>query len=137
MLLVDDEPEVLDVTSRFPSGAGCRVLTAASVDQALAVLRDSRVDLVLTDLRLPGRGGEDLLVALRRDPSLASVRSAVMTGDVANAATQRVAKEMGVGVLAKPFTSRELLEFVDRQLPLNERTARPAEITPSMHTQQP
>ena len=83
---MDDEVRLLDVLSGILESLGYRPLTSSNGEEALAMLDEETVDLVLTDLRMPGMSGEDLLAAIRRrDPSMpvvimtaySSVRDAV------------------------------------------------------------
>ena len=66
ILVVDDEEMIRDLLSSALSQEGYRCLTAADVDGAFAILGDHRVDLVITDIMMPGRSGVDLLRDLKR-----------------------------------------------------------------------
>ena len=65
ILVVDDEEAQRKVLAGFLRKRGYEILTAASVDEALDLARAKTVDLVLTDLRMPGRTGLDLVQDLR------------------------------------------------------------------------
>ncbi len=65
LLLVDDEPANLDSLERIFSREGHRVLLAASAQAAIEQLRKEPVDVVLTDLMMPGMSGQELLRAVR------------------------------------------------------------------------
>jgi DNA-binding NtrC family response regulator len=66
ILIVDDEEEIRTLFSRVLSRAGYEILLAEDAQQALLVLRERAVDLVLLDLHMPGLvDGEDMLVYLR------------------------------------------------------------------------
>ena len=75
VLVVDDEPEALRLFQRMlaTSGRGYRVLRAADGQQALAVARIARPDVILLDLVMPGMDGFRLLEARRADPVLRDV----------------------------------------------------------------
>jgi putative two-component system response regulator len=64
LLLVDDEPDILD-SLRRSFRKGFKVHTASSGEQALDILREHAVDLVLSDQRMPGLSGADVLKAAR------------------------------------------------------------------------
>lgn len=67
ILIVDDEQMIRDLLVDILSAAGnYRLLTAANGEEALTVFTNQEVDLVLTDLRMPGVGGLELLAELRR-----------------------------------------------------------------------
>ena len=93
-----------------------RAIAVSTVDAALDVLRSTRADLVLADLRMPGKDGQDLFAALRAQPHLGGIPVAFTTGDAANPSTRSFLEEHGLPVLAKPYRSAELLDFVARQL---------------------
>ena len=71
ILVVDDEEAVRYVFERYLRMAGYRVSTAAGGDEAMASHQADRADLVITDFKMPGMNGEELLRRLRGlDPSL-------------------------------------------------------------------
>lgn len=116
VLLVDDEPDLLEATRETLCAEGYRVMAAGDVDAALGLLRREPVDLVLADLRMPGKDGRDLFAAARAETPLAGIPMAFMTGDLANASTRRFLEEHQLPVLAKPWQSAQLLDFVGRQI---------------------
>lgn len=116
VLLVDDEPALREVMAENLRAAGYRAIAVGTVDAALEVLRRTRPDLVLSDLRMPGKDGQDLFAALRAHPELKHVPVVFTTGDLGNPSTRRFLDEHECPVLAKPYLSAELLEFVARHL---------------------
>jgi CheY-like chemotaxis protein len=102
VLLVDDDDAVRKVTARYLARLGYSVVEAADGRRALQLTGpDSRIDLVLSDIALPGMRGPVLLSALRaRCPSL---RAVLMTG-YAPEALQPEYWPPDTGFLAKPFT---------------------------------
>ncbi|MBU0509272.1 sigma-54 dependent transcriptional regulator [bacterium] len=123
ILVVDDNPDTVEVLDRNLSRQGYQVFTAASAASALDVLTATPIDLVITDHKMPGTSGLDLIRHVRdnfRDTEVmmitgyASVQNAV-------AAVKTGAEEY----LAKPFTDDELLEAIGRVLrKLRQRRAR-------------
>ncbi|WP_375464522.1 chemotaxis protein CheW [uncultured Methylobacterium sp.] len=66
LLLVDDSAFFRDMLSPVLKAAGYRVVTASGADEAMAALQaDARIDVVVTDLEMPGRSGFDLVAAMR------------------------------------------------------------------------
>ena len=107
--MVEDEPEVREVTQRVLRKAGYRVLAAASGDEALsleaAVL--SRVRLLVTDVVMPGLDGRAMAEELlRRHPAL---RVLFVSGYTQDLIDQRGVLGAGIQFLAKPFTAAMLL----------------------------
>src|SRR4029077_16131895 len=67
VLIVDDEPAVRDLMSRWVSAMGLRPQTAGSADEALARLRTRRYDLAVIDVMMPGHDGLWLANEVQRD----------------------------------------------------------------------
>lgn len=109
VLVVDDEPMVLRAVCRSLERAGYRTLPAESADDAerLFLAHPERVDLVLTDVVMPGGDGPSLVARLRR--AAPSVRVLFMTGYSAGFV-------MPVGTLRKPLTPDRLVRAVREAL---------------------
>ena len=72
LLLVDDEERILSALQRTLRREGYEILAANSVDRALAILDEGPVDLILSDFKMPGMTGLELLMeARRRHPRIA------------------------------------------------------------------
>jgi signal transduction histidine kinase/ActR/RegA family two-component response regulator len=80
ILIVDDVPEILLLLRKLVARMGYRVEIAASAAEALAVLGEQPVDLLLTDWAMPGMSGGELISALKRDERLAHIPTIVLTG---------------------------------------------------------
>ncbi|MGQ0799965.1 MAG: response regulator [Pseudomarimonas sp.] len=61
VLAVDDEPNILAALRRLLRSSGFRILTAGNAEEALAQLADEPIDAVLSDMRMPGMNGVQLL----------------------------------------------------------------------------
>ena len=118
ILAVEDEPEVLDVLRAMLHNAGHTVFTAASGREALELFEREPVDLVLTDLGMPGMTGLALAKELKRRRAIAVV---LLTGwaDELDAST---APSVDL-VVPKPFTRERLFEALARTLPDRVRPA--------------
>jgi PAS domain S-box-containing protein len=118
ILAVEDEPEVLDVLRAMLSTAGHTVFTAASGREALELFEHEPVDLVLTDLGMPGMTGLALATEIKRRRAVPVL---LLTGwaDELDAAT---APSVDL-VVAKPFTRERLFEALARTLPDRVRPA--------------
>jgi CheY-like chemotaxis protein len=65
VLVIDDDPMSLELVAMFLEGEGFVVTTAGSGEEAVALLRKSAVDVVLTDMQMPGLSGTQLAAAVR------------------------------------------------------------------------
>ena len=112
ILVADDDSAVRRALCRILKGAGYRVVPAESGAQALAEHErlGGSVDLILTDILMPGISGEDLLLCLRqRQPSLKAI---FVTGYATTAVVEMGDDGGQRAVLPKPFDERRLLEVV-------------------------
>jgi DNA-binding response OmpR family regulator len=109
ILLVDDDPDLLSVTSFALQQAGMLVVTANSYGSALAVFRSERPDLAILDINLPGGSGFDLCQAMRRESALP-----ILMLTVRNEETDLVrALELRADdYLTKPYSPRTLIARV-------------------------
>lgn len=107
VLVVDDEALMLTMAETILMEYGYRVLTAGSGQKAMAILsrEDTKVDLMITDLVMPGMSGRELVERAR--PLRPETKILCMSGYVPPADQQT-----GTAYLQKPFTSRELLARV-------------------------
>jgi DNA-binding NtrC family response regulator len=114
ILIVDDEPDMVENCARILRRAGHRCLTATDPHRALALLESERPDLLLTDLKMPEVDGLALLRRARElDPALPVVMiTAFATIETAVAAI----KEGAFDYLPKSFTVDQLTVVVDRAL---------------------
>src|SRR5450830_1115854 len=67
VLCVDDEPSILSALRRVLRAEGCRLLTAQGGAEALAILATESVDVVVSDMRMPGMDGAQLLARVREE----------------------------------------------------------------------
>jgi len=81
ILVVDDDPDVIEYLSSFLEDEGYEVAAAIDERSALAEVERSSPDAILIDVMLPGKSGLDLLVCLRRDPRWAGIPLVLVTGD--------------------------------------------------------
>jgi two-component system response regulator GlrR len=116
ILVVDDDADMLRLLSMRLHAAGYRVSAVASAEAALAQLDIERPQLVLSDVRLPGRDGLALFDEVRaRHPSL-PVILLTAHGTIPDAVE---ATARGVfGYLTKPYDGRELLDKIKQALAL-------------------
>ena len=108
ILLVEDEPQVLELVCSVLQEQGYRVLPAASPFEALSIFsaHESRIDLLLTDLVMPGMTGVELHRAIARQRS--GLRVLFMSGYADHPAIDQSPQAAGYPFLAKPFGPADL-----------------------------
>jgi CheY-like chemotaxis protein len=120
VLLVDDEPVVLQTAQRMLERQGYRVLTANNARDALLVMarEGPEIDLLILDMHMPAMGGSDVL---RRMPGgTAHLRVLASSGYGPDFALEGVETGHVHGFLQKPYTKSELLGAVRRALDLRK-----------------
>ena len=112
ILIVDDEDATRQLCRDIASEIGLEVRTAATTDEALEILEQSPVDIVVTDLKVPELGGIELLKHIRTNQPNTSVMMLTQYGTIetAVAATQLGAKDY----VTKPFHLQELRTKIER-----------------------
>ena len=114
VLVVDDEPRFVDLYARTLGEAGLDVRTANSAEEALVLLGQGLPDLVISDVRMPGASGLDLLRMARQQAPDLPFLLVTAFADVRDAVT---ALKLGaVDYLAKPVDLDELLACVQDTL---------------------
>ncbi len=115
ILLAEDDPAVSYILARYLDKAGFAVQAAPDGHAALALFDAEPADLLVTDLRMPGMNGEELILALRaRQPDL----PALIVSAYGNELRVQIP---GVRVLSKPVAADELVGLV-RDLLLDAET---------------
>ncbi|GAB4434799.1 MAG: response regulator [Chloroflexi bacterium OHK40] len=113
VLLVDDNPLMQQVISRFLMSQGYQVGVAPSGKEALALVRREGCQLLVIDMRLPDQDGPDLLLALRREPGLERCPAIAVSGLGEDDRERTVAAGFDA-FLAKPIDLDELSAAVQR-----------------------
>lgn len=108
VLVVDDEPSIVELLGEILESAGYRALLARNGRSALAIARRERPALVITDRNMPGIDGVDLLHRLRASPLTSNIPVVIMSS-VRPTRNEEVER---VPFLAKPFDLDEMLATV-------------------------
>lgn len=112
VLVVDDEPAVLDMVHDVLAEEGFTVMAATDGRSALALAVQTQPDLVITDLMMPGMNGRTLCMHLAKDPR--TKRTPVM---LMSAAYRPQSDDRFAAVIAKPFELDDLLQTIESQIP--------------------
>ena len=127
VLVVDDEPAIVEIVRDYLTDAGYRVSTAGSGDEALGQIRSIRPDLIVLDLGLPGLDGLDVTRTVRRSSGVPIIMLTARSDE-----TDRVVGlELGADdYLVKPFSPRELLARVRAVLRRSNASTDPSDVGP-------
>jgi CheY-like chemotaxis protein len=110
VLIVDDDAAFRTTIGRELADQGFAVALAQNADEAIGLLSERAIDVLLTDLRMPGADGIDLLAQVR---TLAPRTRTILMSGYASARDYQRAIECGaVRVVSKPFTASELLQAI-------------------------
>jgi two-component system response regulator AtoC len=114
VLIVDDHPNVLVVLQDILEKEGLTVLTSGSYDEALPFVEGEDLDVIITDLKMPGRSGMDLLnYSRKRRPDIPVIMLSGH-GDIETAVTAM--KNGAFDFISKPVNEIELIPVVRRSL---------------------
>ena len=114
ILVVDDEPSVLEVFQEFLGLQGYVVSTAKSGEEALAALPGLRPDVVLTDINLPGISGLDVMrFAKEADAEIGVI---VVTGHASASNAIEALRQGAFNYITKPFDLDEIHEVIERAI---------------------
>ncbi len=113
IVLIDDDPDILEGLKDILLGEGYEVFCATDGIEGMDSIRDYNPDLIITDIIMPEKDGITLMFDVRRE--VPGVKTMVMSGGGRISAQKHleVAKKIGVDkVIAKPFSSTAFLDAV-------------------------
>jgi DNA-binding response OmpR family regulator len=120
VLVVEDEPNIVDSLSFLMKQAGFEVQIARDGDAAIRVMESRIPDLVLLDVMLPRRDGYDVCREIRANPAWGDVKVMMLTAK-GRALDRRKGMELGADdYVTKPFSTREIVERARRLLEAGE-----------------
>ncbi len=114
ILVVDDAPSTLEVLKRNLVSHGFQVFIASNIRQGLKILESTPIDLVITDLKMPGENGLDLVKHIKENYKDTSVM--MITGYATVEGAVSAVKMGAEEYLPKPFTEDELITAVNKVL---------------------
>jgi len=112
ILVVDDEPEMRSLLREIIQAYQCVPLEAAKATEAMAHMEKYRVDLVLLDIHMQGASGVDLLKVMRRRHLKIPV--IIISGFVTEELAAELAEFTVIGIVAKPFTPKRIIEEIQK-----------------------
>jgi DNA-binding response OmpR family regulator len=123
VMVVDDDPNALDIVRTFLEAKGYRVTTARDGNEALGLLEDVRPALVLLDVMMPGIDGWEVARIIKNHPSFGDTRVVMLTARSDFADKHEGLRAGADDYIVKPIQLRELGERVERNLKARETTA--------------
>jgi two-component system phosphate regulon response regulator PhoB len=113
LLVVDDEPSILETTRFILECEGYHVLTARDGEEALATIQRERPPIVLLDVMIPKLNGFEVCRRIRQDPDLARTFVLILTAR-GQKADEAMAMEAGADTyMRKPFDDEEILACIE------------------------
>ncbi len=122
ILVVDDQPTIAGLMSQLLSMSGYDVVTAPDAEQAEAEVRRQPPDLILSDVRMPGRSGYEFCRALKSDPATRLIPFVLITGLSDSSDKVRGIEAGADDFLNKPVLAEELKARVKSLLRVKEFT---------------
>ena len=113
-MAVDDNLNALEIIKRTLNNAGYEVLTCDNVMAAVGILNDQKIDIVITDLKMPKHSGLDLVKHIYEN--IDDIGIIMVTGYPSIEGAVEAIKMGAEEFLAKPFTAKDLLSAVERVL---------------------
>jgi signal transduction histidine kinase len=114
VLVVDDEPDILELIRQTLEKRGYKIQTASDGRVALDHLSRNKYDLIISDWKMPGVNGQQLYQSLLQNDPNSARRMIFMTGDVLSEKTEQYLSEQGKTCLTKPFSLVEFQRIVGK-----------------------
>ncbi len=112
LLIVDDEPGIVDVLSEALNSTGYRTDTASNGVEALKQIASQDYDLIISDMCMPEMNGEELHAAISQHHPHLQHRIIFVTGDTVSPTSRRFLEQSGVRWLTKPFAISDIERLV-------------------------
>jgi len=115
ILVVDDEPDIMDVATVRLKHMGYEIIPAVDAEEAIVFLQKDTPDLILLDLLLPKMQGDELCKKLKSDDKLKHIPVILFTASAIRTSLPEKIKEMGADdCIVKPFDPQELISKVKK-----------------------
>jgi len=112
ILVVDDAPDTIELLQRNLESRGYQIFTAPNAMEAIKILETTVVDLVITDLKMPGASGIELIRHIREN--FRDIEVMMITGYPTIESAVKAVKSGAEEYLTKPFTDTELFSAVEQ-----------------------
>ncbi|MFW9828762.1 MAG: response regulator [Candidatus Thorarchaeota archaeon] len=118
VLVVDDEPDILNLTQKFLDLGEIETITSTNAKEAIKVIEEryDEISIVLLDLMMPGPSGYSVLEEIKNNDKYKNIKVVLFTVKSFNEDIQK-GKRMGAdGYITKPFSGKELVKYVQSML---------------------
>ncbi|MEK6692634.1 MAG: response regulator, partial [Nitrospirota bacterium] len=122
ILIVDDSLSVRKYVGAFLEARKFKIYSASNGAEALEVLEETPVDMIITDLEMPVMHGYELISRLKESDRLKEIPVIVLTSRSAGKHREKALQSGASGYLIKPFDEKSLLEILKRHLSAADRT---------------
>lgn len=117
ILVVDDEPDIVDIIKFYLEEKGCKVTGAYDGLEAMAKVKEVKPSLIILDIKMPGIDGYEVIRRLKRDENFSSIPIIVLTGIKISKRDRELGLKLGATkYLTKPFTPKELIKEIEEVL---------------------
>jgi DNA-binding response OmpR family regulator len=116
VLVVDDELDILEMTRIMLESSGFEVITASDGVEALEIVDEKSIDLILLDAVMPGVHGLDVCRTLKRSPKTRGIPIIIFSALGTGVDMMLEEKDKADAYISKPFTRKILLDKVQAQL---------------------
>ena len=118
ILVVDDEPDILNLTRKFLDLGNYNTITCSNGKEAMKIIAEKSniIDLILLDIMMPGRNGYSVLEEIKTNENFKDIIVVLFTVKSFNEDIQK-GKRLGADFyITKPFSGKELLKKIDEIL---------------------
>lgn len=120
VLVIDDEPEILDILQMTLELGRFKVLTAGSAEEGLELFHRNTIHAVVTDVLLPGMTGLELMIKIKEENE--NIPVILITGHSGKYTPEQAIAEGADGYFTKPFKNTELLATLRKTISFRPRT---------------
>ena len=118
ILIVDDEPDIVNLTEKFLNLGKFTTITCSNGKEAMKVIEEKHeeIALILLDIMMPGKSGYSVLEEIKSDERYKDIIVILFTVKSFNEDIQKGKKLGADGYLTKPFSGKQLLKYIQDQL---------------------
>ncbi|MGQ4876579.1 MAG: response regulator [Promethearchaeia archaeon] len=121
ILIVDDEPDIVNLVEKFLKLGNFNTITCSNGKEAMEIIAENYndIDLVLLDIMMPGKSGYTVLEEIKSNDQYKHILVILFTVKSFNEDIQKGKKLGADGYLTKPFSGKELLNYIKNKLNVN------------------